>query len=621
MCGIAGILSFNKSINFNTVKFVNKMANSLQHRGPDAEGFWSDSNIALGHRRLSIFDLSENGNQPMVTSNGRYIITYNGEVYNWPEIRKSLKFDDWKSNTDTETILYAFQEKKYNFLNDLNGIFVITIWDREKEELFLARDRIGVKPLYYTKENNQFYFASEPKALFAGGVEKKPNYHAIYDFLRWGLIDHDDKSFFDGIISLLPGEAMIVKSNGNIRKFLYWNLHTEVANKSLISEEESVEEYASLLDDSISLQVRSDVEIGSLLSGGIDSSVLTAHIKQNLGERKPSTFTYDFNVKEGIEGAYAKEVADYLDVPSHIVSLKWQDIPEYFPKVLRMQEAPITAFRLLAHHKAYEECYKQNITVLLEGQGGDELGAGYEYYYAPYVLDSLKKVESRDFVQTLNLFMDRFNIKEENRLERFLDCLQTTYRTGVSTQDGVCFVNPALLDDNFLNNFDNGFNGYQHQFDSALTSVQLIDFKHVVLPRAMRFLDRLSMASSREARVPILDHRIVEFSFRTEIEARIKNGFQRNFMRQAAANILPKTVTERPKRTIVDPQRQWLQKELRPWVLEIFNDSIVKDSGIFKQKAIISEYDKYCNTHNPRSSFHIFQYINVIVWLKELFGK
>ncbi|MCP4155020.1 MAG: hypothetical protein GY757_45270 [bacterium] len=228
MCGIAGIVG--TPIDEGVKRRLVAMGEVMAHRGPDSSGIWNDTMVGFSHKRLSIFDLSEKGNQPMISPCGRYVIVYNGEVYNWLEIRQTLKFDKWKSATDTETILQAYMEHGPECLQMFNGMFAIVIWDMKRRELFMARDRVGIKPLYYGFFNKALYFGSEPKVLFAGGYPKEPNRETIHDFLRWGLIDHDEKTFFNGVNALEPGTYMTyTPEDGKSKQTLYWDLSKIVA--------------------------------------------------------------------------------------------------------------------------------------------------------------------------------------------------------------------------------------------------------------------------------------------------------------------------------------------------------------------------------------------------------
>lgn len=617
MCGFFAAIT--KVPSFFSIEEKENILNSFEWRGPDDEGIWEENNILLLHKRLAILDLSNHGHQPMVCEEGRFVIAYNGEVYNWKEIRKSLNFDKWRSNTDTETVLYAYKEMGADCLNILNGMFAFAIWDQKERKLFFARDHVGVKPLYYSFTDQYIFVASEIKTLLSAGVKKKINFKAVSDYLNWGLLDHSQNTFFESIYSLDAGKFVTIDLNAfELNIHTYWSVYQSIFDKSKINKNEAIEEFQLLLNNSIKLQTQADVDVGVCLSGGVDSSVLAACTAKNSSATNLKTFTYFFEGGGG-EEILAEDTSKILGLDNIQCELKHQNIPQYLKKVLHYQESPVTSMRVLALHRLFEECKKQNIKVMLEGAGGDEMGAGYEYYYLPYIMDLLKDKDTPTVLKELNIFMERFNIPQEKRMERLVDCLKTVLQPGVSTQDGVSFVYPNCLNNEYFSEFKAPkFEGY---FSDWLRNLQLIDFSHVVLPKALRYTDRASMSSSCESRVPMLDHRIVELSFRAAPEARMQNGHQRIFMRTAAEKILPKSILHRPKQTIVDPQRTWLKRELKEWIYDVFNSQTARNLGFLNMPKIIQEYETYLNTDSPRTSAHIFQYLNIITWYQVFFDE
>ena len=616
MCGIAGIFDL-KSRPVDEWR-VKSMVESMAHRGPNGQGTYFEDAVALGHRRLSIFDLTKAGNQPMVSPDKNYVITFNGEIYNWPEIRKKLKNKNWISQTDTETILHAYIEHGSNCLKLFNGMFAFAIWDKKKRIMFLARDRIGIKPLYFGFNEGRFYFASEIKALFSANYPKKPNYSVISDFLQWGLIDHSDQTFFDGIMSLLPGHYMEIDFHGNRTLNKYWDLISIVKERDKINTVEAIETYKNLLEDSIKLRVRSDVPVGVFLSGGVDSSILAAQLVKNNSVRGLEAYTYDFETGNAGEAEYASEVAQWLGLTQKVSKLTSSEVPDLFSKVLFNEEMPVTSLRVLAAHKLYEEYAPSGSTVVLEGHGGDHVGAGFEYYLMANLMDVIMKEGTGPAFDSMLKYMDLYQIDEKDRLKKLFNVVGAITRIGSSTQDGISFIKRKC--------FSKSFNSYEvpkrvtfpRPFDSHLLNAQYIDLFYHNLPRVLRYADRGSMAVGRETRVPILDHRIVEFSFCTSEEARVFNNQQRYFMRKASEDLLPKKILQRPKRSVVDPQRSWLKSELKDWVNDIFSSKSFAQRGIFNQKEVIKEYNRFCDEEKPITSFHIFQYLNLELWFREL---
>ena len=616
MCGIAGILNQDgRGVDGDGLR---SMVASLSHRGPDDEGLYTDGSLGLVHRRLSIFDLSPMGAQPMESRDGRYVIVHNGEVYNWKEVRLGLRFDRWKSQTDTETILYAFIEHGEKCLQLFNGMFAFGIWDRTERRLFLARDRVGIKPLFYGIQDGRFYFASEIKALFAGGFAREVNPAAIYDFLRWGAIDHHPQTFFKNIRSVEPGHCLTVGTDLAIRERCYWSLPEAVQDAGQRDEPDIIEEYIGLLQDSIRLRLRSDVEVGLFLSGGVDSSILAARMAAENPASLPRSFTYEFASSGEGEGAYAEEVARHLGLNNTVVALSEREIPDYFTKAIYHQEQPVTSIRCLASQKLYEQVRVSSLKVILEGHGGDQLGGGFEYYFLPAVLDTAAQQGPTAAIELLDRFMQLYGVSEDARYRKLSNALLAAKYPGIATQDGISFVKPELLHPDFIESFDRKRVAYGRPFVEELLNAQYIDFRHHNLPRVLRYTDRESMASGVEARVPLLDHRIVELCFSSTLKARVKDGQQRYFMRRAAERLLPEEMLNRPKRSIVDPQRQWLQRDLRPWIEDLFRSASFAGRGIFDVPKVIAEYERYCADPQPVTGFHIFQYVNIEMWFRTM---
>jgi asparagine synthase (glutamine-hydrolysing) len=619
MCGITGQLAISNSEVIS--EDIECMVQSLAHRGPNDKGVFCAGPIGLGHTRLSIFDLSSAGHQPMHSPDKRFVIIHNGEVYNWPEIRLKLKNYDWRSQTDTETILHAYMEWGEECLQHFNGMFAFAIWDQQKRQLFLARDRVGIKPLFYGVHGGRFYFGSEVKAFFAAGFSIQPNFGCIFDFLYGGLIEHGDESFYEGITSLNPSHYLLISAeNGNITKKCYWNL-PEIVNNS--SELKNVsEDYEALVHDAVNLRLRADVPVGVFLSGGIDSSILSALLAKNYQGENLKAYTYEFDTGQAGEGQFAREVADYLNFDSEVVQLSYKDVPEYFKKVLFHQEAPVTSLRVLSTHLLYERVRDSGTVVILEGHGGDHLGAGFEYYFMAHLMDRLRREGATEqiFVELKN-FLTIYKVSPERHLEKLFQVLGAVLHPGSATTDGTPFVKAECFDTAFLDMHSTERLHYPQFFENYLLNAQYTDFYSASLQRVLRHVDRASMAVGIEARVPFLDHRLVELSFRTSVMDRIAGDQQRVFMREAARNMLPDYILNRPKRSIVDPQRNWLKTELKTWVADIFHSSTFRNRGIFNQKTVIQEYNNYCKTKNPKTSFHFFQYLNIELWFQTFIDK
>ncbi len=597
---------------------------SMSHRGPDAQGIWSDEKVSLAHNRLSIFDLSKNGEQPMKSQSQNKIIVFNGEIYNWFELKNRIHKIKWKSKSDTEVLVEAYDKFGLKFFDYLNGIFSFAIYDKKKKEILVARDRLGVKPLYWTVNNEQFIFSSEIKGILAYGVKKKLCRKTLKDFLNNGLIDHSKNTLFENIFQLEPGHYLRIKANGEILKKKYWDLKDKVIENSENFKNKNkdflLNKYQDLFNDSLKLEIRSDVEIGTALSSGFDSSMLTYMIKKKINDFK--TFTYGFNTGED-ETNYARKLSKSLKLKNYSVKLKESEFENYLSKVISSQEAPVTSIRVLAMHKMYETVRKKQIKVILEGQGGDELGAGYEYYYAPLFLDALKS--SNNYLESFNkiqIILKKYrSINSENKYERLFNSLMYVLRPGIATQDGIPFVNHDVFHKSFLN-LKNDYS-IHHEFNSNVQSMQLIDIEKIILPRGLRFVDKASMASSVETRVPLLDHRLTEFSLAIPNSLKISENETRFFMKSFLKNKKDKEFSKkvlRQKKTIVDPQKNWLRNDKNKFVRDLFNsEEFYNDYEIFDKQKLLKEYKNFRNDKSYQTSFHIFQYVNTIMFLKNFF--
>ena len=616
MCGVSGIMSLGGGrVAVNDIK---RMVNVLSHRGPDDEGIFHNDTIGLGHRRLSIFDLSSGGHQPMWSRCKRYVIVHNGEIYNWPEIRKALKFSDWRTKTDTETVLESFVEQGQDCLALFNGIYAFAIWDVKEQRLFLARDRVGVKPLLYGIHQDMFYFASEIKSILAAGFPKKCNNSMVYDFLRWGSIDHCSETFFEGVLSCPPGHSMSVSVSKGLNLQSYWNIEQIVNLSPSIGRSEAVEQYEELLKQSVVFQSRSDVPVAAFLSGGVDSSILVSQLA-DIGISNLTAFTYDFDTGGSGESEEAGIVAKVLGIDHETLIFRHSDVATNFERVLFHQETPFTSMRVLAAHKLYELCKSRGFTVIIEGQGGDQLGAGFEYYWMAVVMDVLREKGSGPALELTGAFLDHFKVPRDKREERQIQALGAIVAQGTATQDGRPFVRPELLGHDFLNENSLRSHPIQNIFESHLLNAQYNDFTGGNLQRVLRYADRASMSVGCEARVPILDHNIVELCFCSVSDARVNNTEQRHLMREAAKNLLPSEILNSPKRSVVDPQRSWLKNELRSWVQDVLNSDVFKSLEFFDVKAVHKEYQTYCDWDGvPPSGFHIFQYINTALWYEKI---
>jgi len=620
MCGIAGVYNLTKEPSSKEVlkSKVSSMIDIIDHRGPDDSGVFANGNVCLGSRRLSILDLSDLGHMPMVDKKTGNCIVHNGEVYNYLELKRSLGLNDVISNTDTEVILNAYIKLGKSCVHEFNGMFAFAIWDAQNKKLFMARDRLGIKPLFYAKYKNKIYFSSEIKSILKAGIPFEPDMDIIYDYLVYGVYDHSEKTFFKNI-KQIPAGYTLELNNNNFKLEKYWDLDPDLEininekSKSEFNNFRTTEKFLDLLSDSLQLRLRSDVPIAVHISGGLDSSVMLSGINSVLGGQKNlRAFSYYYGEDKYDEKKYAEEIIKNGNWEAEFYRFDANDVPDLTKKAMWFQEQPFPGIITLAKHKLISKSKDYGAKVILEGQGGDDIGAGYQYVFASHVLDLIESGNSDMAIMELNNFgkINGYNAKEN--MGNFVNSLASYYNTGYSA-DGSSFLKHNCINTDFINEHKHDLS-FPKPFNSHLLNMQYRDTRFTKLPRILRSCDRASMASSRELRVPFLDHRLVELMFFLPGGEKIKSGVQRVFMRDAIKNKFPKWVTSSPKKTVVDPQREWLRTDLSEWVSDILHSSSFNDLGILDINNVKEEYKNYKNTTNPKNSFFLWQWINICIW-------
>lgn len=544
MCGIAGIYNQQKAVEFDELK---KMASKLAHRGPDGEGIWVSElgDIGFAHRRLSIIDLSENASQPMHYANGRFTITYNGEIYNYIELRSALvkKGYTFKSRSDTEVILALYQDMGVRCLDLFDGMFAFAIWDNEEKLLFLARDRFGEKPLYYSFIDGGFCFASEMKALFEIGASKETSPERVYKYLQSNVLtDADDieSTFYLQIKQLDAANYAIIKDGKFIQKKKYWSLdHVEVNEKITI--EEAAAEFKRLFYNSIKRRMRSDVAVGSSLSGGIDSSsiVLIANQLKELGQVQ-NTFSARFNNFNKDEGKFIDLVTSCsADINQHNV---WPDINRLIEEIETLayfQEEPFYSGSQYNQFCVMRLAKEFNTTVLLDGQGADEQLGGYLHYYFHH-LTHLITNNPKQFCRERRFYQSVHRNTEPYRIPRKLP---------------LWYANKILFKK-------------EYKFDVNVKKLLLADTTSTGLKNLLRYGDRNSMAFSREVRLPFLSHELSEFVFSLPIEYILHEGWTKYILRKAVDGLVPEQIVWRKDKVGFEPpQENWVHR-LKPIIDE-----------------------------------------------------
>lgn len=615
MCGIAGIIK--KQGQKADKATLGRMLVSIKHRGPDDEGIYLDRNAGLGHRRLSILDTSSAGHQPMPSKDGNYWITFNGEIYNYIELKKELGNRTYQSGTDTEVLLLAYQKWGTKFLDKLNGIFAFAIWDENKKSLFCARDHVGVKPFYYAFQNGVFYFASEIKALLAAGVKTRPNDRIIYDYLVEGIYHHSPETFFDGIYEL-PAGHLLTYANGSLKIKKYWDPSKKIVNMSGWSDKRAGDEFFNLFKNAVTIQLRSDVPIGIQLSGGLDSSSLTAMIDLISGGQKNfNLFSFVYGDFPDRDLPYMQSTAKRLGWNLNLLDIYPKDVSDWTERITWLQDQPFPGLPTYGQHLIAQKCREMGIKVILGGQGGDEIGGGYEYYMGAALLDITLRENSATASKEL-LSWKRVR-KYKPDLMEFVFNSFLSFMGGGRSADTSKFTNTEVLKPEFVSKKYPKLE-FKQPFDSHLSNMQYRDIFYTKLPRILHVADRSAMEFGVEHRVPFLDYRLVEFGLSLPVNQKIRNGHQRYFMRKAMDRLLPKDVVWAPKRAIPSPQREWFKKELKPWIRSVLQSKSFGSRPYFNQKMVLAEYEKYIRTpETPKNSFHIWQWLHLEHWLRAYF--
>jgi asparagine synthase (glutamine-hydrolysing) len=571
MCGIAGIILHSPDT--NAAVHLKKMTDTLAHRGPDDAGLWSNkkSTVHLGHRRLSIIDLSSKAAQPMAFAN-RYQIVYNGEIYNYIEIRSYLQNKGYSflTQSDTEVIMAAYDYWKEKCLQQFDGMFAFAIWDEKEEKLFAARDRFGEKPFYYYEDEDNFIFASEMKALWAIGVDKKINNKMLLNYITLGHLQNcidKEQTFFDDIYSLPPSHYLCYQPSLNqISKITrYWSLNKEA--KIDIAADDAIEKLTELFNLSVKRRLRSDVALGTSLSGGLDSSAIAFTInKLQKGSSKDETkmlqtFSAVFPGFENDESKYIQSVTANLNISNHQTQPTAVDLINDFEKLCYHQEEPFQSSGIFAQYKVFELAKEHDVKVLLDGQGADEILAGYPRYIHWFLQEVLSRhklgstqIERRAFRRNNQPF--RWDFK--NVFAAFLpshaamQLEKLEYRKTISHPD----ISPDFL--GLLKHQE--WVGIHKPIVTKLNDMLHFNITEMGLEELLRFADRNSMAHGREVRLPFLNHELVEFIFSLPSQLKMHDGWTKFLLRNAMNKKLPDEIVWRKEKVGFEPpQKNWME--------------------------------------------------------------
>ncbi len=588
MCGICGVVNRDQN-DFVDFADVKRMCDVITHRGPDDEGRFVHKNVGIGMRRLSIIDLVT-GSQPIFNEDRSVAIVFNGEIYNHNDIRHELeaKGHRFASKSDTEAIVHAYEEYGVECPKKLNGMFGFSIWDDRKKRLFLARDRVGIKPLYYYVDDDRLVFGSELKSILQiRNVPRAVEPKALDTFLTFEYIP-SPLTIFKGIYKLPPGHWLVYE-NGNIKIEKYWQLDYRPSQKS---ENELRDELLEILYDAVKIRLMSDVPLGAFLSGGLDSSSIVAMMSRAMNEPVKS-FSIGFENATYNELPYARTVAKHFNT-DHYEEIIKPDAVSLTQKIIRQLDEPFGDFSVFPTFMV-SEMARKHVTVVLSGDGGDELLAGYDTYIAERMAKQYARLPAflrRGAIEPIVNLLPPTEKKKGfiNKAKRFIE--GTRLPPQLQHTRWMIFLQQAEKNLLYTPDFLHSLNGHNpHKFieekiehissNDPLDQQEYIDITTYLVDDILVKVDRMSMANSLEARVPLLDHRFVEFAATIPGDLRLQGKRTKHILKESMKGILPEFILNRGKEGFSIPIKNWMKKELKPMMLDALSETKVKQSGFF----------------------------------------
>jgi len=622
MCGITGIIYKDKMRRVDPA-LLQRANDTLTHRGPDDCGYYIDGNVGIAMRRLSIIDVA-GGHQPINNETNNIHIVYNGELYNYKHLRETLqqKGHKFKTKTDTESILHNYEEKGTDLFSDLNGMFAFAIWDSIQQSLLIARDRLGIKPLFYYEDNEKFIFASEIKSILAyGDIDKTLDHHALFDFLTFNYIPAP-KTIYQKIKKLQPGHYLLIQNN-KITIRSYWS-YDYLENNNL-TEIKACNQLEELLYDAIKIRLMSEVPLGSFLSGGIDSSTIAYFITKHHLKEELHTFSIGFDIASKYnELPFSSIVAQQLNTTHHTKVVK-PGMVDLLPKVTALLDEPMSDPSTIPTY-LLSEFTKNYVTVALSGDGGDELFAGYERQRVMTILKRFYSLPNgiQNFLSQ-NVFSklksteqkDGFLSSVARILNDIVNGYSSTYKRWVTN------FNPNLMKNLLQPELYNDYLDYQvykiiddcySDKQDAINQSLRFETQYYLPDDLLVKVDRMSMGHSLEVRVPFLDHRLVEFAASLPVNMKIKGYTTKYLLKKVMSDYLPKSIIKKPKQGFSPPIKEWLKNDLADYCRESFNQQKLGD--YFNQESLSNLLnDHYSNKRDFQ--YQIWSLLVFSLWLNQ----
>lgn len=623
MCGVAGVFSRDLSL----LSKIQEMTDVQSHRGPDGAGYLlvgssarlstieapkvepSDF-LALGHRRLAILDCSPAGAQPMASADGENWLSFNGEIYNYIELREELRAEGFKfhTETDTEVVLCAYEAWGVDCFKRFNGMWAIALWDGVRQQLILSRDRLGVKPLFYIELNGAVVFSSEIKGVLASGsVVPRLNLAVAMDYLKWSVVDHGCDSFFAGVKSFPPGHTAVIDHSLAVKPFPFWSLDASVTTPILV--DKAVYKFRQLFQSAVQLRLRSDVPVGFCLSGGLDSSAIVC--QANILRPKTAGSLHTFNAASDDprfdERRWCNLVNESVGASAHHVFPSGESFEEELDALLWHQEEPFTSASIYAQWAVMRDARVHSIPVLLDGQGADEGLCGYRKFYLFHLMNLFRQHRYGRFLFELVALIARgdrglFRFWEGGRyLPSFLKRRVSSLATALTSEG------EALWSNSYLDLSGRG----------SISERQYLDLTRFSVPSLLRYEDRNSMAWSIESRVPFLDYRLVEWLVSLPAEIKMNAGRTKALMRRALRGIVPDAILDRrDKMGFVTAQEVWMRTTMRSAIESCFEDKNFPLSDLVDASKLLQEYRKWQAGLAAMPQQEIFRVFILARWMR-----
>ncbi len=620
MCGINGIYSVTKLS--NPKELLEKMNSVTHHRGPDFSAVYVDEQVAFGHNRLAIIDLNPSSNQPFISNDGNVVLAFNGEIYNYQEVRKLIDNYDFKTNSDTEVIVAAYQKWGIGCVHQFNGMFAFAIWDKALQKFFLVRDRLGIKPIYYFDNNQQFAFSSELRGLLSlPFIDKKINPSALADYVQYGTF-HAPRTIIQDIKMLLPGHYMTISDEGSTITE-YWDINQKYSRKSQRQNYDEVkEEVRELFFKSVERRLIADVPFGAFLSGGIDSSAVVAAMSK-VSPNTIKTFSITFEEEAFSEAKYARIIAEKYNTDHTEIKLTQEDFLKTLPKAIASMDHP--SFDGVNSYVVSEVTKKAGVTMALSGLGGDELFAGYDIFKRAYSLLDKKWMFSFPpvFRNTAGSILK--TLKPSVSSDKIAKILKVKYLELPYYYP----INREIFSDDEVKRIVNNCEGYTNAVKEIvdfgvgidglgskapfLSKVMYAEINTYMQNVLLRDTDQMSMAHALEVRVPFLDYELVEYVYGVKDEFKYPHS-PKKLLVDALGDLLPDEIVNRPKMGFTFPWETWLKGNLKGYCIEGLD--ALKQTQLMNNQFIDKQWNAFLAGNSKTKWSHIWHLVVLGQWIK-----